>query len=590
VRERQLTKTVLRPVCLLTALATTALLALSASQALAKQVEEQRVTELLSQLPPGTKDTGVCGARHQGCDIEVTPDGRHVFFAVNGGPLYERSGGRTTLVSSGPLGPGSVGTHCFPRTSCGFRVSEDGRAVAFETPSSLVPEDIGETDVYLRAKGVTTFVSTVSHPGETSSYDAYLHGLSEDGSRVWFGEASYGDNDGLFEWTKAGVKRFPSDAKPALDAHIFKQGASRDGQHVFFETTTPLLSGDTNTSGDIYERTGDGQIKLMSADASGHAVGIGAGQPSTDGSRVIFDTTASLVSEDTDSYTDVYERVGERIILLSPGTPSSLYFLAASSDGTRVFFATDDSLVPQDTDSCRPWYPDSLQRLGCMDIYERSNGKTTLISTSQTSPNAPLDAYFAFRNGISPDGTHVFFSTRERLVPEDIDTCSNSSDPEVPPGCESLYERVGDVTNLVSTGPLSPKGNYYGVGFDAVSADGKRVFFSIPKPLVSEDTDTCPVGSQPPGCFDIYQRYNGTTSLISTGPSDDQGNCERSRFEPQCPVFVAISPDGKRAYFQTTQSLTPDDTDGGLNDIYVSKVIAPGCQPKQHENLPKKCQ
>jgi hypothetical protein len=105
---------------------------------------EQRVTELASQLPPGTEDTGVCGAQRHGCNIEVTPDGRHVFFALNQGPLYERTGNRTALVSTGPLGTGIVGTACYPYNDpCEYQVSDGGRSVAFSTRSSLVPEDTG---------------------------------------------------------------------------------------------------------------------------------------------------------------------------------------------------------------------------------------------------------------------------------------------------------------------------------------------------------------------------------------------------------------------------------------------------------------
>jgi hypothetical protein len=58
--------------------------------------------------------------------------------------------------------------------------------------------------------------------------------MSADASRIWYREASYDENDGLYEWNGGKVTRFPSDATPALDAYILKQGASRDGRRVFF--------------------------------------------------------------------------------------------------------------------------------------------------------------------------------------------------------------------------------------------------------------------------------------------------------------------------------------------------------------------
>jgi hypothetical protein len=548
---------------------------------------EQRVTELVSELPPGTQDTGVCGAQRHGCDIEVTPDGRHVLFALNQGPLYEHTGSKTTLVSTGPLGTGNVGTICYYQNNpCESQLSEDGLVIAFSTGSSLVPEDTGPVDVYLRSNGLTRLVSSVKPPPDPHPYSAHLAFMSDDGSRVWYREIVnfWGDEGGLYEWTAGKVARFPSDATPALDARVFKQGASRDGRRVFFETAASLLPGDANGSDDVYERTLDGQIKLISGDASDHAVGGLLDWASADGSQVIFSTQASRVSADTDTETDLYKRVGETTTLLTPNTSSSLVpprpghtpwygvgFLASSNDGSRVFFESDEPLVPQDTDG------------DALDIYERVNGETRLISTSVLLPNAPIDARF---NEISPDGMHVFFGTDERFVPEDTDSCQRYTD--APDGCWDVYERVGDNIRLVTTGPAAAaNSNIETGGLNAVSSDGERVLFSTEEKLVADDRDSC-LGAAI-GCQDIYQRYKGQTTLISTGPADDQGDC-RALGTGGCPSFVGASPDARTVYFQTHQSLTPNDTDGGLNDIFVSKVVAPGCKPKTNGKSPKKCE
>src|SRR5437016_4346734 len=80
-------------------------------------------------------------------------------------------------------------------------------------------------------------------------------------------------------------------------------------------------------------------------------------------------------------------------------------FRGASDDGTRVFFQTAESLVSADTDTS-------------IDVYERSNGTTTLVSTGPNGGNGPASATYA---GASADGTHVFFRTAEQLVGADTD-------------------------------------------------------------------------------------------------------------------------------------------------------------------------
>jgi hypothetical protein len=88
------------------------------------------------------------------------------------------------------------------------------------------------------------------------------------------------------------------------------------------------------------------------------------------GSRVYFATAESLVGEDTDASADVYERSGGQTTLISAGGNGAfgVGFDGASAVGTHVFMLTFASLVGADTDGAR-------------DVYERSGGQTTLVST-----------------------------------------------------------------------------------------------------------------------------------------------------------------------------------------------------------------
>src|SRR3954447_16030786 len=113
------------------------LIAVGAGQALAKPIQEQRVTELAPPTPAGApSDFRPCGEfEFFGCSIVVTPDGRTVVFAATHGPLYRSSGGSISLASVGPAGePAEVGfTGRFSDSH--FATSDDATRFAFRCGS-----------------------------------------------------------------------------------------------------------------------------------------------------------------------------------------------------------------------------------------------------------------------------------------------------------------------------------------------------------------------------------------------------------------------------------------------------------------------
>src|SRR2546422_1889757 len=80
-----------------------------------------------------------------------------------------------------------------------------------------------------------------------------------------------------------------------------------------------------------------------------------------------------------------------------------------------------------------------------LDVYEYSNGTTTLASTGTTGGNGAHDAYFV---GSSQDGSQGWFQTSEQLTSADTD---NSQD---------IYQRLGGATTLISIGPTGGNGPY----------------------------------------------------------------------------------------------------------------------------------
>ena len=154
-------------------------------------------------------------------------------------------------------------------------------------------------------------------------------------------------------------------------------------------------------------------------------------------------------------------------------------FPLVSADGARVLFTTEESLVGEDTDTQ-------------LDLYERSGGQTTLISTGPDGGNGDSDAFGVSPNGVSADGARVLFSTSESLVSADTDTQTD------------VYERSGGQTTLISTGPNGGDGEF-NASFEGASTDGSSVLFETGEPLVSADTDTQ---------YDVYR---------AIGRADDAG-------------------------------------------------------------------
>ncbi len=95
---------------------------------------------------------------------------------------------------------------------------------------------------------------------------------------------------------------------------------------------------------------------------------------------------------------------------------------AMSSDGRYVFFGTVDSLVAQDTNGRRDVYE-----------YDTVTGEVHLLSGG----SCDCDSTFA---DASPDGSNVFFTTRQRLVRMDVDENSDMYDARIDGGIAAQNE------------------------------------------------------------------------------------------------------------------------------------------------------
>lgn len=457
---------------------------------------------------------------------------------------------------------------------------------------------------------------------------AFYDGISADGSVAVFSTAEKmvpGDTDneedvyvrsfdkGLGEYVTREVSIGPNGGNDTLPAHF--DGISADGNEVFFSTREPLVAGDTDHKEDVYVRIlSENRTLLVSqGDPSCAAEGCGNGETDSSfafegvpaaGGKVFFTTTEQLNRADEDSSLDIYVRDLEAgtTELVSAGDssctvgvcgngPQGASFRGTDEAGDKAYFTTTESLAAGDTETEES------------DIYERdlATGRTYLVSMPGTCPS-PLPAGQNCEpsfGGASPDGSHVFFETNERISGEDEDSSQDvygwsggtpvlesigpdggNSDEKSnvtyagtsgdggtvyfqtteqldstadTDSAEDVYQHSGGVTSLVSTGEEGKGNGAAPATFSwASTAAGPQVaVFRTGEALTSEDKDN----SQ-----DVYERSGGVTTLVSVGPEGGNGEVDAN--------FAGASEDGSKIFFVTTESLVAQDKDSSL-DVYV---------------------
>ncbi len=135
-----------------------------------------------------------------------------------------------------------------------------------------------------------------------------------------------------------------------------------------------------------------------------------------------------------------------------------------TNDGSTVFFTSGDSLVAQDTNG----FDDVYQ-------YDTASGALHLVSTGQCACNSVfVDA--------TPDGSDVFFTTRQRLVRIDVDTNADLYDARIGGGIAAQNapppaQCQGDACQAPPSPPNDPtpaSSSFQGAGNSVSKARRKR--------------------------------------------------------------------------------------------------------------------
>jgi Tol biopolymer transport system component len=263
---------------------------------------------------------------------------------------------RVSVDSSGMEGNGDSGLSS---------VSADGHYVAFESSASnLVSEDTNEvSDIFLHdtLTGATTLVS-VDSSGVQGNGDSESPSISADGRYVAFQSSASnlvsGDtneaSDIFMQGTQTGAT-----ARISLDSSGVQGNGdsespsiSADGRYVaFMSYANNLVSGDTNSTGDIFLRnTQTGTTTRLSVDSNEAQANGQSYEPSisADGRYVAFTSMSSnLVSGYTDYSAQIYLRdseigtttaISRELSGISVGNWSE--FPSISSDGRYVAFSS----------------------------------------------------------------------------------------------------------------------------------------------------------------------------------------------------------------------------------------------------------
>jgi hypothetical protein len=486
--------------------------------------------------------TGAAGPASDAFASSMSPDGSTFVFSTSerlvgadtdsSVDLYKRSGGTTSLVSA--PGAGASGA---PQTATFKRLSADGGTVVFETSEALVGADTDAlNDVYQSSGGTTALVSVPGAGSSGSPQGMTFAAMSADGSRIFFHTTENfigADSDGLLDaYERSGVTTSLVTAPgvgasgPAASSTVAQ--VSSDGARAYFHTSESLVTSDTDSEHDLYERSG-GTTTLVSepgVGASGPLAGASFGGASDDGTKIFFESPENLVAADTDGVTDTYQRAaGATTLVSAPGVGASgpandIEYLDNSGDGSIVIFETAESMVTADAD-------------GLDDIYRSSGGSTTLVSAEGLGASGPFEDVDFSR--ASDDGTRVYFDTDQNMVAADSD------------GDQDVYEASGGGITLITAPGIGAAGPSFGISLNATAADGSRFIIATPERLTGSDLDAD---------SDLYERAAGVTTLLTGEPGPPFGAPPVTTLTGSAPTF-SFSSDEAGSVFECSLDSAP---------------------------------
>jgi hypothetical protein len=362
---------------------------------------------------------------------------------------------------------------------------------------------------------------------------------------------------------ECGPKAPCSEAAPARAAF---EGANEAGSCVFFTTSQPLVTGDGDTSGDLYM-----------ARIGGPSEPRGLGCQARSAEEPVEVTSLIQVSLDPHSGQDA-EVLGA--IAISPDG-SHVYFVArgnltegANPEGREPVVGADNLYVYERDER----YPGGhIAFIGdlCSDAELSGEARDSSCPVDLTPLESDLELFANDPVQTAASGRYLFFDTYGQLRPGDDDTTRDIYRYDALTGelTRISHGEDGYATNGNSEQRVNARGESFDatlrpeslgamayrkarLGDRAVSEDGQRAVFTTADPL-------SPAASN--GLSNVYEwragaaGSEGEVSLVSGGNADESSE------------EAMMSASGRDIFFITSQGLLPQDTDGAP-DAYDARL------------------
>jgi hypothetical protein len=288
---------------------------------------DQTTTEIsATQCDEPSCEGAVQDAIYQG----AAADGSVAFFissaqltdaATPGGGLYryDVSSGQLTLLTPDATDPGGA------QVQGTVANSDDGSLVYFVANGKLADgANAGSPNLYLfdATTDATTFIATLG-PADIQLWQPYSQASAEvtpSGDDLIFRTATplaagydTAGHEEIYRYDAAKPELscvscapvgVPAQGDMEFPSNGPQNSISDDGSFVFFQTTAPLVSRDTNGMGDVYQWH-DGTVSLISSGTSAGPSKLGGASAS--GRDVLFGTWERLASSDNDQHIDLYD-------------------------------------------------------------------------------------------------------------------------------------------------------------------------------------------------------------------------------------------------------------------------------------------
>jgi hypothetical protein len=381
-----------------------------------------------------------------------------------------------------------------------------------------------------------------ARPGEKTAHSniSAQNAISAGGSTVFFNTQTSthqlyaridGGQPGAVTVNVAGTSSCSTSAVCNVTSPVTFWGASSDGSKVFFTAAQAgLVAGDTDATNALYECA-------LPGDASTPPTPSGTVNPCPDLNPI--SVTGTTEGADVQGVVHI------------------------SNDGLHVYFVATGVLASNELNG-----KTAQKGADNLYVYEPDPANpgqytTAFIAGLPSSDAALWGGEEASEAQTTPDGRYLVFASSGQLTPDDTSTVAQVFRYDAQTG-ELLrvstgvdgYDNNGN-TDVNPAAILAPAAAIEGARADfansvrAISEDGSYIVFTTAEALSPQDTNNA---------TDVYEWHEGQVSLLSGGQ------------DPHGSSFLRMTASGRDVFFNTDESLVPQDTGSGDLDLYDARI------------------